>query len=887
MSSPLDGWIRMWSRLSGRRLEREIDEELDFHLDMRTQEYEAEGLDPSTAQTKARKRFGDAPSYRRQALRTERTRIRKQKRALFMDHLRQDLRFAFRQLWKRPVFSGIALAMLALGIGANTAIFSVVYAVLLKPLPFQEPDRLVRIWESRLEQGWERSSVAPGNFPDLREMNRTFDELGAYRWSSANLTRADFPERIGVGRVSAGFCGRVLGVRPVLGRTFVEGDDEPENENRIALLSNDFWHSHFGADSGVLATSLTLDGESFTVVGVLPPGRPWLDYADVFVPMVQNPNATRSSFEIAVIGRLREGVSMEAGHSDLESVALRLEELYPDALAGIGITVGSSSEWAATPETRRALWILLGAVGFLLMIACVNLANLFLARATGRVRETAIRAATGASRSRLIRQGLTESLVISLLGAGLGLGLAVWGVGALTAMASDTISGISEVSINGWILAFTLGAGVLTGVVTGLVPALQASGGDAASTLRAGGQSIAGNRAQHRLRGALVAAEVALSLILLVGAGLLFRSFGELMGAERGFETENRLVVSVNVPDSYGGEEAQEFNRQLVERVSALQPVTSAALVHIRPLSGGSTGLGFVRPDQPEPEGGTPWASWRLITPGYFETVGVPILRGRDLNQDDFQFTGEGPFPTIISERIAELLWPGEDALGRTISLWAGQNDRPGEVIGVVGDMRERGIDEGPTFAVYFPYVFPGWPPDLVIHTAGEPTAVIPAIRSIMSEMDPNIPLSDITTMEEMVGRSVGSQRFVMVLVSLFASLALLLAVAGVYGVQSYSVAQQTSEIGIRVALGAGDGQILRRIVAQAMGPAVVGVAGGLLGAFALSRFMATLLFQVEAGDPATYGGVALLLVGAALLSAWVPARKALKVDPVIAFRSE
>jgi putative ABC transport system permease protein len=476
---------------------------------------------------------------------------------------------------------------------------------------------------------------------------------------------------------------------------------------------------------------------------------------------------------------------------------------------------------------------------------------------------------------------------MSLLGAGLGLGLAVWGVNAMTAMAPGQIAGLSDVAINGWILAFTLGAGVLTGVVTGLVPALQASGSDAASTLRSGGQSIAGNRAQQRLRGALVAAEVALSLILLVGAGLLIRSFGELMGAERGFATENRLIASVNVPDTYAPEQFLSFNRQLLERVSALTPVESAALVHIRPLAGGSTGLGFVRPDQPDPEGGIPWASWRLVSPGYFETVGVPLLRGRDINADDLVFAEGAAFPVLISERIAELLWPGEDPLGRIITLWAGQTERPGEVIGVVGDMLERGIDQGPTFAVYLPYFGPGFAPELVVHTAGSPTALVTTLRNLVAELDPNIPLSDIVTMEDMVGRSVGSRRFIMILVGIFAGLALLLALAGVYGVQSYSVARQTSEIGVRVAIGASKPQILKRVVLQAMRPAVVGVVLGLGGAFALSRFMANLLFVVEPSDPVTYAGVAGLLVLAALVSAWIPARRATQVDPVIAFRTE
>ena len=478
MSSPLDRWIRMWSLLSRRRLRREVEEELDFHLEMLALRYEAEGMDPDAARAEAEARFGDPPRMRRAAFHAERSRIQKQKRALYMDNLRQDLRFAFRQLWKRPGFSLIALAMLALGIGANTAIFSVVYSVLLKPLPFPEPDRLVRIWESRLEQGWERASVAPGNFWDFQEMNRSFEALGAHRSREVNLTGFDYPEVLSAGFVSVGFFGEVLKVQPVLGRTFLPEEGLPEGDNRVVVLGYRFWQNRFGGDPGILDRQLTLDGMSCTVVGVLPPGSSWLDEGNLYLPMVKNVNATRTSFEIAVVGRLEPGMTLDAGRQDLEGIAHRLEEAYPEELAGIGVTVGSSSEWGAAPNTRRALWILLGAVGFLLMIACVNLANLFLARSAGRVRETAIRAATGASRSRLIRQALTESLVISLLGAGLGLALAAWSVDALTALApAGQIPGLSEVTINRWVLAFTLGAGVLTGVVPASSPPCRYRGG--------------------------------------------------------------------------------------------------------------------------------------------------------------------------------------------------------------------------------------------------------------------------------------------------------------------------------------------------------------------------------------------------------------------------
>jgi len=889
VASPLDRWIRLWSPLSGRRLEREIHDELEFHLDMLVVELESRGVDPVEARRVAVERFGDPSRMKRQAVRGERTRIRKRERGLFMDGLAQDLRYGLRQLRKRPTFSAIALAMLALGIGANAAIFSVVQTVLLRPLPFPEPQEILQLWESRVEQGWNRSGFAPANFRDVREMNRTFLDIGAFRSTQVNLTGEEHPTRLSAGRVTAGFFGTILNVDPALGRTFLPEEGEAGGETRVALLAYDFWESHFGGDSSVLGRSLTLDDDVYTIVGVLPHGRPWLDFAEVFMPMVRNPEAPRGSFELGVVARLSPGVSREAGIADLEGVASRLEELYPDINEGMGISWGLSDEWIADDDLRRALWILLGAVGFLLMIACVNLANLLLSQASGRVREIAVRAAVGAGRGRLLRQALTESLLLSTLGAGLGLLLAMWGLELVRTLDPGGIPRLDEVSINRWVLAFTLGAGVVTGVVTGLIPALQSSRSDAADTLRGGGRSISGSRAQRRLRGALVSTELALSLTLLVGAGLLIRSFTEILSVDRGFQTENRLLTRVNLPPSYGGPETALFLQQFEERARLLPPVSEVAAVSTRPLGGGSSGLGFVRPDDPEPEGGIPWATWRLVTPGYFDAMGVPIQRGRTFTLDDqLDPEAQDPLRVVVSRRFADHLWPNEDPIGRVATLWAGQNGRPGEVIGVAGNIRERGLDADPTMAVYLPfYGVGGWSPEFVIHTSGDPTAVVPALRSLLSELDPNLPLSNIQTLDEVVGASVADHRFVMFLVGLFAALSLILAMAGVYGVQAYSVAQQTSEIGVRVAMGAGKDRIIRRIVFQAMGPAILGIAVGLGGAFALSRFMTSLLFQVETGDPMTYLGVSGLLLATVLFSCWVPARRAAKIDPVIAFRSE
>jgi putative ABC transport system permease protein len=888
MTAPAHRWIRIWSSLFRRRLKDEVHTELDFHLAMRTEEYHSQGLPPKEARERAEARFGDVEKMKKAAYEAERNRIRTQERVLIMDGLKQDLQFALRQLWNRPGFSIIALAMLAIGIGANTAIFSVVQTILLQPLPFHEPGRILNLWESRLDQGREMTSFAPANFWDVRDMNQSFQDVGAYRWSQANLTGLDHPERLRAGRVTAGFFGEVLGVRAVLGRTFLPGEDEPGGENQVALLSNDFWLQRFGGDPSILGTTLTLDDQPFTVVGVLPRGTPWLTNGDVFTPMVRNPDAARGSWEIAAVGRLLPGMTVESAQADLDRIAGRLEELYPDINGGLGFTNTSTEDWIAAPELRRALWILLAAVAFLLLIASVNLANLLLAKATGRVRETAIRAAVGAGRSRLLRQALTESLLLAVLGGGLGVLLAVWGLDLIQTLDPGGIPRLGDAALNRWVLLFTMGVAITTGILTGVVPAFQSSGTDAAETLKAGSRSVSGGRKQRRLRSGLVAAEMALSLTLLIGAGLLMRSFGELLGVERGFSAENRLVLGVNLPPAYGGVETENFLREF-ERQARLDPrVHEIAAVSTRPLTGGGTGLGFTTPEDPDPEGGVPWAQWRLVTPTYLETMGIPLLRGRFFDgTESMDPENPGNIPVVISQRIAELLWPGQEALGRMMFLWAGQGDRPGEVIGVVGDIRERGLDSDPTMAVYLPYFGVGWAPTFILHTAGEPNSVIPALRTILGEMDSSLPFTNIRTMEEIVGTSLGERRFLLILVGLFAGMALLLALAGVYGVQAYSVSRQTSEIGIRVAMGAEGGVIVRKIMLQAMRPAVMGIVLGLVGAYALSSLMESLLFGVAATDFMTYAGVAGLLGATALVSCWVPALRALKVDPVVAFRGD
>lgn len=796
-----------------------------------------------------------------------------------------DLRYALRVLSRRSGFTAVAVLTLALGIGANTAIFSVVHSVLLRPLPFPEPERLVEVWESRVKLGWNQAGMNPANFWDFQTYNQTFEELAALLSRSLSLTGLGFPERVDGAAVSAGFF-RALGTRPLLGRTFAAGEDEPGADHQVALLANGFWRRRFGADPGVVGSSLTFDGRSFSVVGVLPPGGPWLDAADVFVPLVRDPQEDRTGFYLQVVGRLKPGVTMAAARADLEAVARRLEEQFPEANAGIGVALAPASVWVAGDELRRALWVLLGAVSLLLLIACVNLANMLLAKATDRTRETAVRAALGADRGTLVRQSLVESLVLGALGAAVGLVLAGGMIQLVKTFDPGGIPRLGEVRLDAWVLAFTASAALFTGALSGLLSALQGPRTELAAWLREGDRSLSGRRAQKRSLNVLVAAEVALSLMLLVGAGLLIRSFAGLLRVDRGFATENRLALAVDMPSSYEYERRSEVRDRFLERVAALPAVASASAVNLRPLSPGSTGLGIVAAGQAHAAGDeVPWASWRLISPGYFETLGIPLLRGRAFDERDV--VGD-PWRVVISERLAERLWPGEDPVGRTAVLWKGQGDNEAEVVGVVGNMRERGLEADPTLAVYLPYRgASSLPVHFVIHASADPSELVPTLRAILAEIDPGLPLSDVRSLDGVVGDSVATRRFHTILLAIFAAVALGLALAGIYGVQAYSVTRRTSEIGVRVAMGARPRQVLGLIVGQGMRPAVLGIVLGVAGALALSRVMTGLLFGVAASDPLTYVAAALVLAVAAGVSSYLPALRALHLDPVTALRGE
>lgn len=800
--------------------------------------------------------------------------------------LGHDLRFGFRAMVRSPGFTLVAVLTLGLGIGANAAIFSVIDAVLLRPLPFREAERLVEISESRVANGWTGVSFTHANFWDLRDRQRSLASVGALDFTSFNLTGADQPTRVRAGEASAGFF-ETLGVAPVAGRLFAAGDDDPGADQRRVVLAERFWRTRFGADPDAVGRTLTLNGESYAVVGVAPRGEPFLDWVDLFVPLIRRADASRTSFELTVVGRLAPGTSIDAARAELGGVAAALVAGYPEN-AGMGIVVASSEAWVASDGTRRSLWILMGAVGFLLLIACVNLANLFLARATDRARERSLRAALGASRGRIIRQVLTESLLISALGAAAGLVLALGIVEILGGIESG-IPRLGDVRINAGVLAFTTVTAVVSGLLTGVLPALQASPDDLAGSLRDGARQVGTVRGMGRLRSVLIAAEVAASLALLIGAGLLLRSFAAAMTVDRGFETAGRVVAEVSVPGSWDSDRTDQFLTGLTARLTAVPQVTSVAAVSARPITGVGVGLGFGAADRPDESGkDVPWASWRLVTPGYFETLGVPLLRGRDFTAQDV--IGK-PWRAIISRRVAERLWPGENPIGRSIVLWKGQGGDGGnvaEVIGVSGDMRDWSLTDEPAMTVYLPYYGVGMSPVyFVVHGGLTPGAADGLIRAALAEIDPTLPLSRVESLDQRVAESLASRRLLMLLLSAFAVVALVMALAGVYGVLSFAVSRRTGEIGVRLAMGATAGEVLRLIVRQGMVPVAAGLAIGGVAALGLSRLMTSMLFEIRPTDPATYLGVAAMLGVAALVSCYLPARRALRIDVVAALRKE
>src|SRR5262245_25458399 len=787
-------------------------------------------------------------------------------------------------LLKQPGLTLVAVLTLALGIGANTAIFSVVNGVLLRPMPLEEPDRLIKIWETFLPGG--QGTASAPNLKDWREQNTVFNGIAAYQFSSFNLRGQESPERLQGATVSPNFFD-VVGIRPRLGRAFQTGEDEA-GRSRVALLSHRLWQRAFGGDAGVVGKEIPLNGENYTVIGAMPPEFRFPSrQTEIWVPLVVPPDLfnNRDNHWMFTMARLKPDAGFEQAREQMVTIAKRLERQYPDAQAGRSVFLIPLQE-ETVQGVRPALRALMFAVGFVLLIACANVANLLLGRATSRRREIAVRTALGAGRLRLVRQLLTESLLLAAAGGALGLALAKWGVEALLVLAENFLPRANEVGLDWRVATFTAALSLLTGVFFGLIPALQSSRVDLQSALKDG----AGAGAQtNRLRSALVVMEVAATLVLLIGAGLLIKSFIRLYETDLGFKAENVLTMSLALPQAKYPDvrAAAAFHQKLIERVASLPGARSAGVINYLPVQQwGFNGGIAIEGQGPYEPGREPVAEFRAISPDYFRTMSVPLISGRFFTAQDE--SNSAPV-VIVNQALAQRHLPGQDPIGKRIRS-IGNNWRT--VVGVVGDVRQSGVTQSVRVEVYAPVTQAVWTPlaqtmSLVVRADAEPEALISAVRNAVREIDPAQPVFNVKTMEAVVADSVADRRLNMLLLGIFAAVALTLAVIGIYSVMSYTVSQHTREIGIRMALGARPLDVLKLVVGQGMGLKLVGVGLGLAGAFGLTRLVATLLYGVKATDPPMFAVVSALLGAVSLLACYVPARRATKVDPMVALRTE
>ncbi|HEV3469187.1 MAG TPA: ABC transporter permease [Pyrinomonadaceae bacterium] len=802
-----------------------------------------------------------------------------------MRTLLQDLRYGLRRLSKSRGFTLVAVGALALGIGANTAIFSVVNAVLLRPLPYPEPEQLVQLWESRPRQNMARVESSPNEFLAWAEESQSFQQLAAVDFASFNLTGRGEPERVSAVLVTAGYF-PLLGVAPELGRAFLAEEDQP-GKNNVVVLSHDLWQNSFGSDPSVVNQTVSLDAVACTVVGVMPRGFRLPGDARLARPIAftAEDRARAGSHFLQVFGRLKDGVTRERAEAELAGIAARLEQTFAATNVGHQIVIVPLHE-QLVGDVRPALLVLLGAVGLVLLIACANLANLLLARAEARRKEVAVRAALGASRWRIVRQLLAESVLLSAAGGAAGLLLAVWGVDLLISLDPAGVRRVGEVSLDAGVLAFTVALSLATGVVFGLAPALQASKTDFVETLKEGGRSSSGGRRRSRLRSTLVASEVALTLVLLVGAGLLVKSFARLLEVDPGLDPRGVLTLDVSLPPAKYPERQQiaAFYEQLLAEVAALPGVEKAGAVNVLPLGGNDTS-NFVQIEgrPPLPSGQALRAGRRNVGADYFGALRIPLKGGRAFAPSD---SAEAPPVVVINEAMARAFFAGEDPIGRRIRT--GDRSPWVTVVGVVGDVRHRGLDVETRPEMFFPHAqSPSREMTLAVRTAGDPVALVGPVRERVRAVDRDQPVGNVKTMEAWLAESVASRRFSVLLLAAFALVAAVLAALGIYGVVSYGVAQRTHELGLRIALGARRADVLRLVIRQGMKMTLVGAAVGLAASLALTRVMSGLLYGVSATDPSVYAAVSLLVAAVAFLACYVPARRATRVDPMEALRHE
>ena len=810
-----------------------------------------------------------------------------------MDNLLQDLRYGIRMLFKSPGVTCVAVISLALGIGANTAIFSVVNSILLKSLPYTDPDRIVLAWGDMPSENNNRSQVSATDVADWRSQNSVFEDVATYQSYRPIMSGIGEAERVPGMGVGDGYF-KIMRVEPILGRAFTS-EEQIDGQDMVVILGYGLWRHRFGGDANVVGKSVLLNSRPHTIVGVMPAELHSLPTtlidapAEFYRPVGENYDPEqRSARHLRAIGRLKSGVTLAQAQAEMDVIAGRLEQQNPRHNTGYGVRLVSLPE-DTVGGLRRTLLLLFGAVAFVLLIACANVGNLLLARSTSRQKEIAIRAALGAGRTRLVRQFLTESMLLASLGGGLGLLLALWGTGFIESVGSRVTPLLNGIDIDSRVLGFTVAISVLAGIVFGLAPALHVSKPGLNESLKEGGRTSSADFGRNRLRGSLVVSEVAMALVLLVCAGLLIQSLLRLRDINPGFKSENMLTMNVTLPGVKYPKSANwiTFYRNLIDRLEALPGVQGAGVTSVLPFSGNFDGRSLAVEDHPKPPGEEISVDLYITTPGYLRTMAIPLVKGRELAEQDSE---TALMVALINGTMARELWPNQDPLGKRIKF-PGSEKRPQPwrtIVGVVSDVNQFALDKKPPMQIYLAEAqYPTSFMTLVVRTVSDPKTMIASVREEIRAIDPDQAVYGIATMEQLLSDSISLRRFSMLLLIVFAAVALTLAALGIYGVVSFSVSQRTHEIGIRMALGATRGDIVKLVVSQGMALTLGGVATGLIAAFGLTRLMTSLLYGVSATDPLTFAVISVILTGVALGACFVPARRATNVDPMVALRYE
>jgi predicted permease len=881
--------VRMRLRSLARRgrVDDELERELRFHVEQEAEEYRARGMSPEAARCAALRRIGGVAQVQEEC--------REMRRVQYVENFMQDLRYALRSLGKSPGFTAIIVLTLALSIGANSAIFSVIEGVLLRPLPYREPERIVRVFTRNAS--FPKFPVNHWDLKDFRSTARSFESIALYSRADLQLSGVGEPVRLSGFRVSAGFF-HVLGLQPARGREFGENDELPGNGRQV-ILSDRVWRGAFSGAPDIVGRKVMLDAVPYTVAGVMPPGtdHPGTAYnpvahgqtVDLWIPFTFQGNATRrGSHFTEVVGRLRHGVSPAHAESELNALMVDLGNKYNAEKGWTTWVVPLYEEVVGASE--RLLLVLLGAVGLVLLIACVNAANLLLARATARQREIAVRTALGAGRWRLVRQMLTESLLIALAGGAAGAALAVGGTKVLVTMLPAGFPRAHSIELNGTVFAFTFAVALATGLLFGLVPALQAARFDVQAGLREGGRGSTGSGRQARLRSVLVAGEIALASVLLIGAGLMLRSFVNLLRTDPGFRPEHVLTARVSLPgESYRDLPAvMRFYQRTLEELRSIAGVEAAGLGTDLPWTGYDDNMGGWRYEgRPQEPNDSSHARYHVASADYFRSLGIPLLRGRTFNDGD---TDAAPRVMIVNQAMARKYWPNEDALGKRLDFGFSETPTWTTIVGIVGDVKDRPESPSAEPAFWWPVTqlpmrFSGMA--MVVRASSDPTPLARNVREAVRRLDPNLAVADVRVMEQVAGDSYSTPRFALFLVALFAGLALALAATGVYGVVSYAVGQRMHEFGMRMALGAGRWDVIRLVLGHGVRLAAIGVALGLVGGAVLAQLLGSLLYEVKRVDVVTYAAVALVGITVSVLACYVPARRATSADPMQALRSE